>query len=1015
MLLKHWLTSLQRCLSFKTQPSRRKDPRQRNLLNRSIPAESEILEYRTLLTAFVVNTLDDAVAVDGSVSLREAILSANTGTAVNADVAVAGEADGDMITFDDPIAGGTIVLLLGELEITDDLSIDGADPNTIESNMIISGNNAFRIFSINTSTGGGTNRDVSLSNLNLDDGNTAGSTGDDGGAIFVADGQAVTLDTLTITNSGAAGNGGAIYAGNGTLDIRNSQIGTGTGGNHAGGVVGVNGGGGIFNAGGMLTVANSTIASNTVHGIIGSGGGIFNAAGGSVNISRITIIGNFAHGTHPADGGGLFNSGTASISDSTLSGNSSDGQGGGLWNNGTLQLSQVTVSGNTSITGGGGIYTEGTGSLDIRNSTITLNSASGNGGGLGIDGVDGEVYLESTIVARNIQMAAAGDVNGTVVATSQYNLIGINTGVVGLIHGTNNNIVGTGTPIDPLLGSLADNGGPTMTHLLLSGSPAFNRGSNPDDQDFDQRGEDFLRTIGSQTDIGALEVQIPFTAVGGGPGENRVRIFDALTGTLITELTPYGPSFLGGIRTAVADVDGDGTWDLITGAGPGGGPHVKVLNGADDFTTELFSFFAFNDPNFSGGIFVAAANFNPGTGAGQDNNADIVVSADAGGGSRVTVYEGTPVPLGTGPTVRQDFFAYGPAFFGGVRVATGDFTGDGIPDIITGAGPGGTPHIRVFDGSLMQVTPMPLDIGGPLGSFYAFDTAFAGGVYVATGDIDGNGMEDIIAGAGRGGGPRVDVYANLSGTQSTILSFFAYPANIAGGVTVGSIQGSDNDGLDDLITGTGQGDGPHLKIISGDTGMAVERASLFAFDPAFTGGIFVGGSPGHSTRNTLHFGGGNITGGTTPLTQSQLDVLMEAALVRLGDAGVSTVAINTLSTVDVRVSSLGPGLLGRSLPGSILIDVDAAGAGWYIDPSPLDDVEFKADLNAVDAAALGRVDLLTVLLHELGHQLGVADLDIMHDPDNLMTASLPTGKRRLPDEDLDNLFANSDALGSVLS
>ena len=118
-----------------------------------------------------------------------------------------------------------------------------------------------------------------------------------------------------------------------------------------------------------------------------------------------------------------------------------------------------------------------------------------------------------------------------------------------------------------------------------------------------------------------------------------------------------------------------------------------------------FSFFAFNDPNFVGGVYVAAANFNP----GEDDNADIVVSADAGGGSRVTVYNGTPVPVGTVPTTRQDFFAYGPTFFGGVRVGTGDINGDGTPDIITAAGPGAGPHIRVFDGTLMQFTATPTE------------------------------------------------------------------------------------------------------------------------------------------------------------------------------------------------------------------------------------------------------------------------------------------------------------------
>ena len=336
-------------------------------------------------------------------------------------------------------------------------------------------------------------------------------------------------------------------------------------------------------------------------------------------------------------------------------------------------------------------------------------------------------------------------------------------------------------------------------------------------------------------------------AVGSGPGGQTVQVYNALTGALRATLTPY-PGFMGGIRTAVADVNGDGVLDVITATGPGGGPHIKVFSGADNFVTELFSFFAFGDPNFSGGVYVAAANFNPGTGTGQDNFADIVVSADTGGGSRVTVYNGTPLPLGSVPTVRQDFFAYGAAFFGGVRVGTGDINGDGIPDIITGAGDGGGPHIRVFNGAGSQITPTPTDIGGPLGSFFAFDPNFAGGAFVASGDVNGDGRDDIIVGAGAGGGPRVTVfgtsqavYTATNNMRTTIVDFFAFPSNFAGGVTVGSTQGSDADGIDDIITGTGPGGGPAVGVWSGDTGSAVQLASFYAFAPTFPGGVLVSG------------------------------------------------------------------------------------------------------------------------------------------------------------------------------
>ena len=124
------------------------------------------------------------------------------------------------------------------------------------------------------------------------------------------------------------------------------------------------------------------------------------------------------------------------------------------------------------------------------------------------------------------------------------------------------------------------------------------------------------------------------------------------------------PAFVGGLTTAAGDFDGDGIPDLVTGAGVGGGPHVRVLSGADG--TELRSFYAYSD-----------------------------------------------------------------TFPGGVSVAVGDVTGDGTPDLVTGAGPGGGPHVKVFDGVTFA----------EVRSFYAYDERFAGGVSVAAGDFNGDGYE----------------------------------------------------------------------------------------------------------------------------------------------------------------------------------------------------------------------------------------------------------------------------------
>src|SRR5688500_6410698 len=107
----------------------------------------------------------------------------------------------------------------------------------------------------------------------------------------------------------------------------------------------------------------------------------------------------------------------------------------------------------------------------------------------------------------------------------------------------------------------------------------------------------------------------------------------------------------------------------------------------------------------------------------------LAVGADAGGGPRVTLFDRS-----TGAVV-QDFFAYDPAFTGGVRVAVGDFNADGSPDVVTAPGAGGGPHIRVFDGKT----------GAVLREFFAFDPGFLGGVNLAIGDVGGDSTPDIVA------------------------------------------------------------------------------------------------------------------------------------------------------------------------------------------------------------------------------------------------------------------------------
>jgi hypothetical protein len=267
------------------------------------------------------------------------------------------------------------------------------------------------------------------------------------------------------------------------------------------------GGCGIRNRG-VLTVSNSSITGNGVFGADCYGAGIFNDTSSTLNISKSTVSGNLANDLNAnSAGGGIANNGVTSITDSIVSDNGSD-YGAGIFNNGTMTVTNSTISRNrVNFLGGGGSGIDSRGTLTITNSTIANNTVEYGfsvAAGIACESASA-VSLRNTIVANNTN----GDIlcSGTF-ATASHNLIGDANSSGGIQHGVNGNLVG----VNPLLGPLQNNGGPTVTHALLTGSPAINAGDNcvltangcgyPHPAlETDQRG--FLR-IGN-VDIGAFE------------------------------------------------------------------------------------------------------------------------------------------------------------------------------------------------------------------------------------------------------------------------------------------------------------------------------------------------------------------------------------------------------------------------------------------------------------------------------------------------------------------------------
>ena len=368
--------------------------------------------------------------------------------------AIATAESGDTITFDSNLSGGTINLVDGELAIDKSLTINGLGAE----NIIIDADGNSRVFNIDDGNED-TQLDVALNSLSITGSEAEfDSTTDDlsfyyGGGIFNS--ENLEVNNANIYDNQTLFQGGGIYS-NGTLTVNNSAIYSNV----------VNdpvdrgaSGGGIYSEG-ILTVNDSAIYSNVVS--VGFAG---------------------------ASGGGITNAGTATIDQSTISDN---GVGGRLNSGGGIQNRE--------------------GNLTITNSTISDNSSNLTGG---ILNNAGEVTVTSTIIANVGNQNISGDdfISGGNNFISGEAEVGSRVGPIiisaeGFTDGENGDIVGTlENPIDPLLGELQDNGGSTLTQALLEGSPAIDAGSNPNNLEFDQRGEGFDRVRGENIDIGAFEVQ----------------------------------------------------------------------------------------------------------------------------------------------------------------------------------------------------------------------------------------------------------------------------------------------------------------------------------------------------------------------------------------------------------------------------------------------------------------------------------------------------------------------------
>ncbi|WP_197525845.1 choice-of-anchor Q domain-containing protein [Pseudobythopirellula maris] len=509
------------------------------------------------LSLYVDNQIDetDGDYSSGNLSLREALEIANA------------RPGNDLILFDEALSGRTILLDGEALTLTETITIDSS---ALDARVQIDAQGLSRIFEISAGAD-----NVTLKSLKLRGGRTEtdfyyGSYESQGGAIISGSEGMLFLSQVVLTDNTAIGGyarGGAIDT-KGDLELADSVVsGNHTEGPHAsGGGLYVRGqltltdsilernytsggsgsgggafvfgdallqnswvldnrteerfspGGGLYVRGGLV-IERGGVERNTTLGVSSPGGGVF--VGGDATFSTATIGWNTTRGDHSA-GGAVFTEGRLSGRDTLFRDNTTLGgeSPGGAIAASEVNLLQSTVSGSLTHgaeSSGGGV--SATGAITLAQSTVVNNHAlftGVRGGGLSADGT---VEISGSILAKNTATGGAPDLDSdALVTTVQYSFIGDTDGLLQASSDSpdaSGNLIGDSSTvgaIDPLLGPLADNGGPTATHLPLTSSPIIDAGDPLFDPQIstpplasDQRGAGLPRVWGERIDLGAIE------------------------------------------------------------------------------------------------------------------------------------------------------------------------------------------------------------------------------------------------------------------------------------------------------------------------------------------------------------------------------------------------------------------------------------------------------------------------------------------------------------------------------
>ncbi len=538
-----------------------------------------------------------------------------------------------------------------------------------------------------------------------------------------------------------------------------------------------------------VVITGNLIRGNTSYGSWG-GGGIRLVGGETTSITGNVIEDNACHPFYYWSGGGGINIdtlGTCTVAGNRVSGNWSLYLGGGIHSgDGDPQFFNNLITDNTAMTDGGGVSMFDT-DMVCRSNSICGNTAAGAGGGI-FNFNQSHLDAGDCIIWGNTPDAYA-PASGT---WSSFSYSDIEVGAPG-----DGNL-----DIDPLFTA-----GP-MGGFYLSQAVAGQPETSPCVDTSDPASEMVTGTTRSDAvqDEGQLDMGYhyplwfpePLLLAGPGPAYGNqplVRLFPAEQDAAPeTEFAAYAPPHFG-TNVSCGDLDRDAVDELITGAGPGEvfGPHVRGFE-RDGTPLEGLSFLAYGTNRF--GVNVCTGDLD------GDRYDEIITGAGPGEvfGPHVRGWNYDNVTVT--PISSVNFFAYGTPKWG-VNVSAGDIDGDGFDEIVTGAGPGAVygPHIRGWnvDGGAAAAIPGV--------SFLAYGTNKYG-VNISCGDVDGDGIDEIVTGAGPGAvfGPHVRGW-NFDGDAITPLpgfSFFAWETEpLSFGVNVFAGADLNGDGRDEIVAGRG--------------------------------------------------------------------------------------------------------------------------------------------------------------------------------------------------------------------